>query len=1169
MRLKNIKLAGFKSFVDPTNIPLQTNLTAVVGPNGCGKSNIVDAIRWVIGESSAKQLRGESLTDVIFNGTVHRKPVGQAAIELIFDNTDGTLGGEYASFGEISVRRELTRDGQSQFYLNNTRCRRKDVMDVFLGTGLGPRSYSIIEQGMISQLIEAKPEEIRVYLEEAAGISKYKERRRETENRIQHTRENLARLNDVREEIDKQLAHLKRQANAAERFKTLKQEQRLLKAQLHVLQCQLLDQELVKQHNTIQAQEVQIEAKVADQRRIDLDIEKTRLQHSELNDVFNEVQGRYYKLGSEVTRHEQQIQYIHEREKQLESDLIQLETAYNEAQQNLTDDQAQIEESTAELMHLEPQLETKRQEAEQLLEQLAEVEELLADKQNELEMFDRQAADVFRQVDVDQARLHQLTQRIQSVQQRRERILSQQASSSSSDSLQEEILALTAKSDSLKEIMDTLHDKLNEIDQAITSHRQELNQLQQKRDSSIKELHSIESRKASLEALQQAALGKTNENTLAWLKAHQLDEKPRLAEDLQVDSKWSAAVEVVLEGFLEAVCVDQLDTMTDKVMSFEKGQLVLIEQKPAYSSQSSRLTSLETKVSNTNKCGGLLRNVYIAENVAEARANVDHLAAHESIITPEAIWFGPNWIRINRQTHETAGVLQRNQELTQLTEQCEQQQGLIEEIEDQLQELRQKLNDFEVQRNQVQQQSRDHSNQYSETHAQARAKQAQFEQVSQRDAAARQELSELNLQFEQLQNEQLQIEEGLQEKIQQKSANEQQRSQLATQRDQMRNNIQQLRVTAQDQKRTADEYLVRVNSTRSQLHMLQQNIVRSEKQLEQLQERCETLKVQKQQAQEPLDELQQILAELLEQRLSVERELQQVREQVQSLEHHLRELEKSRSQLEETIYRLRSEIEQFRVDHRAMQVHKENHLEQIQQAQYTYEELRAELPAEAAIDVWQKNVEQVETRIQRLGPINLAAIEEYQQLDERKTYLDHQYNDLTEALGTLEDAIHKIDKESRTRLRETFDKVNNQFKIYFPKVFGGGNACLELTDDDVLTTGILIKAQPPGKRNASIHLLSGGEKALTAISLVFSLFQLNPAPFCVLDEVDAPLDDANVNRFCNLVKEMSEKVQFIFISHNKVTMEMAQQLAGITMNEPGVSRLVSVDIDQAMAMITN
>lgn len=1177
MHLKAIKLAGFKSFVDPTTVLLQSHLTAVVGPNGCGKSNIVDAIRWVIGESSARQLRGELLTDVIFNGTTNRKPVGQASIELLFDNSQGRWGGAYAQYNQLAIRREISRDGQSQFYLNGSRCRRRDITDIFLGTGLGPSSYAIIEQGVISKLIESKPEELRIYLEEAAGISKYRERRRETENRIKNTRENLDRLTDLRQEIEKQLEHLKRQANAAERYKNYKKEQQLYKAQLHALQCKEIGQQLHEKQQRLNEYSTHLEAQLADHRRVERDIENQREQQNDANDSLNSTQATYYALGTDIARQEQQIAHIQERERQLTVELARLEQSWQEAEHHASEDQEHIETITADLAVLEPQLAEKIQTAAESAAQLQQAEQQLNDWQNQWDQFQTEAAQASQKLQVEQTRLQHLTQKKQSIEQRIARA-EEQRHNATLAALPEEINQWQQRSSQLQEQLENLHVALSELNEAIQAQRQNNQQAQSARDNAQQELHHLLSQQSSLQALQQAALGKTETGVSEWLSQQGWTDKPRLLENIQVESGWEYAVETVLEPYIEALCIDNSDDLATAAKEFRKGRLTLFNthsdasfyraSEPTTStSRTEHLVTLSSKVQSQLPLENILTGVFVAPSITEALSIVPSLAAHESVVTPDGAWFGTSWLRIRKNHDPDQGILHRKQALEEIQRLIETQQSELQQHQKQLQGGQQQLNTLEAQRDDNQRLYRETSAQYNDAHAKLSTKQAQLEQLQKRFDSINQELQEQQQALTETVAQLSATETAAAAALAQQQSCEAKRHPLLQTRDRYREQFQQCRQQAQADKQAADECQIRIASLQNQRHYLQQNITRAQKQLSQLQDRRAELVHHQTEILQPLPQLRDTLQALLTQRLVVDKELNDIREKVNELAQRLRELEKQRSELETQTHAVRERLEQLRIEQSSLQAHQAHHLEEIQATSHVpLEILLQEMPSEAHINQWQERLAQIEERIRRLGAINLAAIEEYNTSLERKTYLDSQDKDLCDALTTLEDAIHKIDRESRERLRETFNTANDHFKELFTKVFEGGHAELELTGDELLNAGVVIRAQPPGKRNSLLHLLSGGEKALTAIALVFALFKLNPAPFCVLDEVDAPLDEANVRRFCRLVESMSATVQFIFITHNKVTMELAKQLVGVTMHEPGVSRLVSVDIDQAIAM---
>jgi chromosome segregation protein len=1164
MQLKSIKVSGFKSFADPTVIPLQKNLLAIVGPNGCGKSNIVDAVRCVL-SGAARQLRGGTMPDVIFNGSGSRKPVGQASVELNFDNSEGRVGGEYAQYAEISIRREINRDGTSNYYLNGTNCRRRDIVDVFLGTGLGPESYAIIEQGMISRMIEAKPEELRVYLEEAAGISKYKERRRETENRIQHTRENLDRLSDHRGEIDKQLAHLKRQANAAERYKELKQEERMVKANFQALHYRALAADIETQNQLIYNQQNQLEAKIAEQRHLDMAIEKLRQEKLTYTDNFSEIQNRFYILGTEIASLEQKVKNIRERRTQLETDITQLNLSRDELQQNFEQDRLQHDELQEDMLRLEPRLNDVKSQAADSDNKLLHAEQIMHDWQEQWNEFQQHAAQHSREMEVEQTKIQHLEQYMQDAQQRILKLQAEKAEliNQTGDS---EVSALAQQNTELKQKADVIQMRLQNLNEQIQQQRQQAEQVNSELDGARHQLQSQRGRHSSLEALQQAALGKNDNAVSQWLKQWQLEGKTRLAEHLEVEAGWEQAVEAVLGPYLESVCVSEWPDLLQAIPQLEQGYLSLITGGKITNQEHGQKTSLASKITSQWPVNDLLTHIFIVENLADALSARHTLAPHESLITRDGIWLGKSWLRVAKKIDPKFGVLQRERELHELVTTIAQQESVINLKEQELEKIKDNLSECENLREEVQQALQDSSAQLWEMQAKVNTKQAQLQQLQQREIIVSNELEELEQQLRATQQQLTQSRELWQVAKIAGDADVVQKTQLIEQRQQYQAKLEQARQQARSDKIALDESQVSLESTRNQLHYVTQAISRAEKQLKDLNERHALLIQELADIETPAQDLQQQLAETLTKRLSIEKELEAARQQVNQIEYQLREQEKNRDVIIDAIQKVRQELEQLRIKLQEFQIHQTTHHDKINELGFELATLLSALPLEFNRQEWEEKINQVENRINRLGAINLAAISEYEQLSERKTYLDAQNNDLIEALTTLENAIRKIDRETRARLQDTYDKVNLEFNHIFQRIFSGGHAALELTEQDLLNTGIIVKAQPPGKRNTTIHLLSGGEKALTAIALVFALFHLNPSPFCILDEVDAPLDDINVGRFSALVKEMSKKIQFIFISHNKLSIEIAEQLIGVTMNEPGVSRLVSVDIDQAIAM---
>ncbi|WP_296235585.1 chromosome segregation protein SMC [uncultured Pseudomonas sp.] len=1160
MRLKSIKLAGFKSFVDPTTVSFPSNMAAVVGPNGCGKSNIIDAVRWVMGESSAKNLRGESMTDVIFNGSNTRKPVTQASIELIFDNSDNSLVGEYAAFAEISIRRRVTRDAQNTYFLNGTKCRRRDITDIFLGTGLGPRSYSIIEQGMISKLIEAKPEELRNFIEEAAGISKYKERRRETENRIRRTQENLARLTDLREELERQLERLYRQAQAAEKYQEYKAEERQLKAQLLALRWQTLNQQVGSREQVIGDQEVAFEALVAEQRSADAAIERLRDGHHELSERFNLVQGRFYSVGGDIARVEQSIQHGQQRLRQLQDDLREAEKARLETESHLGHDRTLLATLGEELEMLLPEQEMTAAAAEESAASLEEAEAAMHGWQEQWDGFNQRSVEPRRQAEVQQSRIAQLEQSLERLAERQRRLNEelQQLTADPEDAaileLNEQLAAGELEHEALQLAEEQQAERLQQL-------REELQQAGQAQQQAQGELQRLNGRLASLEALQQAALD-PGQGAGEWLREQNLLQRPRLAEGLRVESGWELAVETVLGADLQAVLLEDFAGLDFSAL--EQGELRLAS--PA-SGGVRRAGSLLDKIESSHDLSPWLAGVRPVESLEQALAARAQLAEGESLISRDGYWVGRHFLRVRRAAEADSGVLARGQELERLQLEREEREAALAQLDDRLLALRDDQRRQEEQREQQRRQGQELARQLAELKAKLSASQAKAEQLGLRRRRLQDELQEA---AEQREIEQEQLGESrlqLQDALDAMALDNEQRESLLASRDNLRERLDRVRQEARQHKDHAHQLAVRVGSLKAQHDSTRQALERLEMQAERLHERREQLSLNLEEGEAPLEELRIKLEELLERRMAVDDELRQARLALEDADRELRDAEKRRTQAEQQAQLLRSQLEQQRMDWQSLNVRRKALADQLAEDNYDLHGVIATLPAEASESAWEEELERMAARISRLGPINLAAIDEYQQQSERKRYLDAQDADLVEALETLENVIRKIDKETRNRFKDTFDQINGGLQALFPKVFGGGNAYLELTGEDLLDTGVTIMARPPGKKNSTIHLLSGGEKALTALALVFSIFQLNPAPFCMLDEVDAPLDDANVGRYARLVKEMSATVQFIYITHNKIAMEMADQLMGVTMHEPGCSRLVAVDVEEALAMV--
>ncbi|MBT3643307.1 MAG: chromosome segregation protein SMC [Gammaproteobacteria bacterium] len=1166
MRLQAIKLAGFKSFVDATTVPFPNNLCAVVGPNGCGKSNIIDAIRWVMGEGSAKNLRGESMTDVIFNGASNRKPVGQATIELLFDNSAGRLTGEYAAYSEISIKRQVSRDGQSSYFLNSVKCRRKDITDIFLGTGLGPRSYSIIEQGMISQLIEAKPEELRVYLEEAAGISKYKERRKETERRISHTRDNLDRLTDLREELERQIHHLERQAKNAERYTEFKKEEREVSAQLSALRWQNLDQKAGVQQQQIDQFEIELQARISDQRRVEAEIVALRDQLIGSNDSLAAVQQRFYDEGTEIARIEESIQYQSERARTLADSLRQTDQERTETAASLGSDEALIRDLAEQLERLAPEQAALSDSEIASKDQLEMAEHHVAELQQRWDQFTSEAAKVAQAGEIEQSKIALLEDSLQRLNQRLKAVgddktrLSEQA-------VAEEIGPLEAMIETQEEQVGRIQSEFDGLASQLQSQRVQNEQLSRTLNEQRSEMQHLAGRRASLDALQQAALGQAGDDT-AWVSEQGLESALRVGESLEVESGWEEAVEAVLGDALQGILVSNLRELSPAVARLTQGSITLLGMSDTHAPvvQGEARVSLAAKIQSSAELSAWLSHVFVAEDLEDALSLAENLAPDESVVTRDGLWMGASWIRVSADKDVTAGVLQRQKELTSLIAQIEALETLIDTTDEELAAGAINLTVLEQDRDALQSRLAEQQRAYGETRARLTAKRIQAEQIASELERADREITHSQAQLEtdsvQLQAARSRLGGAMDEM----EGVEATRAELAEQRHSAQQALVTLRQQAQADRDANHQLALRTQNLTAQLTATGQAITRLSARQTSLLERKQTLEADIAALAEPTTELQANLQERLQTRQGIEAELLAGRQVAQKIEFDIRSNESQRALFEEGVDQVRGQLEKARLEFQTLDVKRSTIEDLLKEAGAVLQEVISAMPEDADIPVWETELTKIENRIQRLGAINLAAIEEYKVQAERKAYLDAQNDDLEKALDTLMMAIRKIDIETRTRFKETFDLVNTKLQQLFPKLFGGGHAYLEMTGEDLLDTGVALMARPPGKRNSSIHLLSGGEKALTAIALVFSIFSLNPAPFCLLDEVDAPLDDANVMRYSELVKEMSRTVQFIYITHNKVAMEMAEQLMGVTMHEPGVSRLVSVDVEEAVAM---
>lgn len=1171
MRLTKIKLAGFKSFVDPTVLHLSGNLSAVVGPNGCGKSNVIDAVRWVMGESSAKNLRGGAITDVIFNGSTGRKPVGQASVELLFDNSDGRLGGQYASYAEIAIKRIVTRDGQSKYYLNGQGCRRRDIKDVFLGTGLGPRSYAIIEQGMISRVIDAKPDDLRIFLEEAAGISKYKERRRETENRIKHTQENLDRLNDLRDELDKQMRHLERQSEAAKKYNEYKSELSTTEQQLAAMTYQRLNTDIQNLEQKIREASVALESQLAKVQHIKTAQEKAQIDQQQAHEVLNEAQKVYYGIGADIAKIEQSLQHHTERKASWLADKQDAEQSLAEAKQQSHLDQTRSEELKSALQQLQQDNQIAIDEANCSNKAENTAETALEDWRENHQALQQAAVKPGQQAESEKAKIAQLERQVQQTQTRHEKLITQQNSlvkvdNSDLDNFEDGIQAIQTDIASIETQLAAALEERKQVSEKMQALKPEMQSAQQALDANKGEL-------SALQAFQANALGKNNEARTQWLVQQSLNDVPYCAEKLQVTTGWESAVEAVLGDWLQALGLNEaaLKQVSSKLgdLSGEGLKMLAWNDSPTHLSKTpQRLTSvLQGSEHLPLSVFKHLEQVHLAEDLTQAQTLLSQLSDTESVITKTGIWLHRDWIMVKgSQDAADDSLMRREQAIKDLCQTIETQAEALESQQMALRDLEKHFQDCDDKKETLQQALHDKKSALTELTSERNVKRNQWEQYQARDAQIRQELQECVDTLNQVQAEIQQARQQLATLVEDMSAKHEALAASQDKKAALQESLQAARQKARADREKMHGLAMSIQTHQTQLEALNHNQTRLEQHIGQLSQKITHLDSQLERADEPVAELKESLESALAKRLESEQALNVARDQVAACDNQLSDLGRQLNVESQAVESVREKGESLKLNCQSFIVRRETVLEQLQSDPNSIDQIVANLPAEADEATWQSQIESLSAKIQRLGAINLAAIEEFETAKERKVYLDEQLADLTEALTTLENAIKKIDKETRAKFEETFNNVNNHFKVLFPQLFGGGQAHLEMTGDDLLDTGVTVMARPPGKKNSSIQLLSGGEKALTAISLVFSIFQLNPAPFCLLDEVDAPLDDSNVGRFCRLVQEMAQSVQFIFISHNKVAIEMAEQLHGVTMREPGVSRLVTVDIEEAKSL---
>src|SRR4249919_942819 len=1128
MRLSTIKLSGFKSFVDPTTLHLPTNMTGVVGPNGCGKSNIIDAVRWVMGESSASRLRGDSLTDVIFSGSSARKPVSQAMVELIFDNSDHTITGEYGAFDEISVKRSVSRDGQSGYYLNGAKCRRRDITDVFL--------------------------------EEAAGISKYKERRKETETRIRHTRENLERLSDLREEVGKQIEHLKRQARQAEQYQSIQAERRIKDAEWKALEYRGFDARLQQLREKLSQEETRLQQLIAEQREAERQIETDRVRREEASEALNKAQADVYQVGGTLARIEQQIAHQREMAQRLQRARDEAQTALTELGAHIGGDEARLGVLRGAIADAEPQLAQLQGDDQVRQDALRDVETRLADWQQRWDAHSREQSEAARAGDVERTRVDYLDRQALDADRRREQLAIERTGLDLA-ALADAFAGIQSQHDTQKTSLDALNTDVETRKRAVTELQDQQRTAQAELAEVRKQTQTARGRLSSLETLQHAALGQEQGAATAWLKQRGLDSAARVGEKLIVEAGWENAVEAALGQLIEGVLVEAPEALVDALGELGEGRLTLVA--PGDDDVGYAPTSLAAKVQGPAAIRRILSKLHAAETLADARTLLPRLGDGESVITRHGERLGAGWVRVLRSGAAKQGALLREREIKTLRAEIEQLQHRETELERGLTAWRDRALVAEQQREDAQRALYLAHRGVSELAGQLQSQQGRLDSARSRIERIEAELGQLIQTLDANRDQVREARSKLEDAVSKMAALETARQALDAERRTLGEARDAARAAARESRDAAHALALTLESQRAQIVALSQSLERMGGQRNQLDSRLTELSSQLTDGDAPVNALESERQFVFKEPAPTEKALTAARSALEGIDNELRGYEQTRHQRDEQALAQRERISQRRLDQQALVIKADQLSAAVVEAGFVLDEVISTLVADADISVWEKTVTEFDAKLRRLEPVNLAAIQEHAEAAQRKEYLDAQDTDLSTALETLEEAIRKIDRETRGRFKDTFDRVNSGVQELYPRLFGGGHAYLELTGEDLLDTGVAIMARPPGKRVSNISLLSGGEKAMTAVALVFAIFRLNPAPFCLLDEVDAPLDEANVGRFTAMVSEMSEQVQFLFVTHNKATMEAAQQLSGVTMREPGVSRLVSVDLAEA------
>ncbi len=1160
MKLEKIKLVGFKSFPDQVTIDILSNVTAIVGPNGCGKSNIVDAVSWALGHD-AREVRAAYADDVIFSGTGARKAMGLASAELLFDNADNNAGGQYASYNQISIRRSVDRNRESKYFINNTRCRRRDIHDIFANTGLGTHGYAIIEQGMISRIIEAKPDEMRLYIEEVAGISKYRDRKRDAETRMRHTRENLARVRDIREEIDKQLRKLKRQAGDAERFKKLKDTQHKLSIRMLVLEYRQYDKQRLHHEKQLSEFRLQLESNQTEITASETRTQEFRLTQDEWNEKLNQTRERFYALNADIAGVEQDIANRRKNAEQLSQERGAIEQAMQKCEAR---DEAQARRRSQlrqKLQAVEEAIVQANDKMAAYQRQLDEAEQKQSQLRSEWDSHHSSGKEVLDNVEVYLVKIDYCVKELDNTRSRISEITERRAA----------IQPDTAKAQLAQERheLQTLEQTLSLYEQDIRDHTDDVTQLQSRIDGTLKDTHeagiyvqNLRGRLASLKALQEEAVGQAPEGFTDWLKKNNLSDIKKVVDYLEVEAGWERAVEQVLGHMLSGIEVDALDNYTKTSSQIKSGRLTMIESAtpPADIPQD----SLAVKIKNSTAIKALLAHIYIADNSELAMQRRDRLASYESLITAEGLWLGRHWMQLHGNCEQN-GMLSRRREIEQLQSEITAADKKVSDLQTQTSSLRDRLRACEEARERIRLKLQTCMNDISDIKLQIQQTEIRIKQENDLIQSLDNELTRLGEREIDMRKQSEVLQKNYERATAVASGHDTSGSALEQQRVESEEAVAATRNRISEQQRQMHEIDIEQHSLITELKGLDEAVEQNRQQHTDLIHRREAMHEATQNSREPIARKQAEIQGLIDKREELGATISECNKTLKDVQSQIHELEAQHKSLHETRENMQAQHEQLHGSHQTAVMRCNDLRKKLSNVDSAPEQL---VDTEAAEDITQvrAELEKVEQKISRMGSINLIAIEEFEELSARKSYLDDQNQDLVSALESIQQAIGRIDRESKEKFKNTFEQINDKLGALFKRLFNGGYARLELVEQNWLESGVSIMVYPPGKKLSSIRLLSGGEKALSALAVVFAIFELRPAPFCILDEVDAPLDENNILNFCKLIDDMSEKVQFMVITHSRLTMESVNALIGVTMAEPGVSRLVSVNVEEAVQM---